>query len=797
VPQRLDRLGERIERLVREPEAGAELWVRLASPILRALDWKPEIHIERADWLLAELSFGTADTAELSAAVDELEQNLTELERACVVDDEMPTAYVGWMWRLYGVLCRARELLQGADPHAIHGFAESAAIRILPPLTDEAAPGEPAVRVGDIDVLLDAALHETELLGRRRRLLEAAREVLLDTATALSLDADQTNLRHAYITQQIARINRFEAAGVLPDVGLGHQLKEAVRRREGDRAHALLSALSEAAGRRGDAALERRTRTALSRIRSHWPQADRGRQSLMRSGLESLGPAVVDAVYKALQQARDTLGPCPTNASISEQVRWAKHREYLEQTPEHALFSAALSVDGAFDLGQVMSRHRVPEEVRLRREVHHPTQELRVSLAKRVDDLQSAIVGDPRSLLYDLAAGRLLTRRYVAEERHKRERPRMTSEVRIYVLDGSGSMLGPRAQMRDAIMVSELSTMIDRLLEPDRSVNTVLFYRYFNDEPGPVTRVDSADTAVTAVGDVVANTRVGGTNIELALLASFEQIRQARLRDQDLARAQVVLITDGNARVSLRKISAARQSSGVATIGVSVVALGEENAALREMAALQRARGERVFYHFVPDTMLEAIASGRAHGPLPVHLPQGVSIEALGPELEALADEIEAILQQRDIDAMEMVDDWQEALREVGLDPTRALCHGEQARVEALRRDREALGRRFDRWFPAIDTPIEGSTATQVSPRRAEDDAEDVLALQAMLHGVACVVDTVASSELRRYSDAVEIMERMLLDAGIGPWRYRELLQRYPQEFAVSIAQLREDPTSS
>lgn len=55
----------------------------------------------------------------------------------------------------------------------------------------------------------------------------------------------------------------------------------------------------------------------------------------------------------------------------------------------------------------------------------------------------------------------------------------------------------------------------------------------------------------------------------------------------------------------------AREAVGDLPVGVSVVALGQENAALRELVARQRARGERAFYHFVDDATLGAIASGR------------------------------------------------------------------------------------------------------------------------------------------------------------------------------------------
>ena len=42
------------------------------------------------------------------------------------------------------------------------------------------------------------------------------------------------------------------------------------------------------------------------------------------------------------------------------------------------------------------------------------------------------------------------------------------NDARVYVLDGSGSMLGPRSRMRDALLVAELSTLVARLEDPSR-----------------------------------------------------------------------------------------------------------------------------------------------------------------------------------------------------------------------------------------------------------------------------------------------------------------------------------------
>ncbi len=74
---------------------------------------------------------------------------------------------------------------------------------------------------------------------------------------------------------------------------------------------------------------------------------------------------------------------------------------------------AALAVDGAFELGGALSPTRVvTERVRLRR-VPFPAPTLALVSAETVEDIPDAIIEDPRTLVLQLATGRLLSRRYV------------------------------------------------------------------------------------------------------------------------------------------------------------------------------------------------------------------------------------------------------------------------------------------------------------------------------------------------------------------------------------------------
>src|SRR6185503_3477516 len=112
--------------------------------------------------------------------------------------------------------------------------------------------------------------------------------------------------------------------------------------------------------------------------------------------------------------------------------------------------------------------------------------------------------------------------------------------------------------------------------------------------------------AHAAIRDVICAIRTGGTDIQRALVASFEQVRAAKDEDPELARGQVVLVTDGDAHVDEARIDAARAAAGI-PVGLSVIALGMENPALRGLVARQRAGGQEAFYHYMSDGELGAI----------------------------------------------------------------------------------------------------------------------------------------------------------------------------------------------
>lgn len=843
---RLGALGERIELVATDPERVRSRWTSLVSPILRLVGWEPDFNVEAVSKLLSamrEVAPGSQKAGSASApprafvplkelldeAFSELEENVASAERACVVHGSVPTSRAAWLRRLFEVVARAARAVQNASDKDTKRLAAAVdPVMIAPPLAvkreappegdgpkqaaPEMDPGDErllALHLSAIDHLLDAARSETEFLGRRRRLLEASRKLLLDASAALPLDPGGVEVRRAHIATQIVRINRFEAAGLSPEIGLLHQAKTALSRGDQGRLHASLGALDMVALQGGNEAVARSTSAALRKLwRGRSPLGEPAcKQSLERSTKEVLGEVLADSVRDGYRVAREELQASLKIASPEQARELAAQQQYLVAGSEEATLSAALSVDGCFDVGGVLSPVRVEEHEERDRVVGYPAPKLELVPATDIGDVPSAIIDDPRRVLLSLAEGRLLARKFIQREIVTRSRTRLVGEARIYILDGSDSMLtsaqgramGARARMRDAILLAELATLHRRYLALGRRVRVSLYFRYFTKVLWPLVKVDSADAAMKAMVEVLKTPRRGGTDIEGALLSSFDLVREARASDPDLARAQVVLVTDGDAPVREDVVQAAREEVGDIPVGVSVIALGEENASLRGMVARQRSRGERAFYHFIDDRALEAIADGCVDSGPAIHLDQLLSgdrekapsevaaelereVGELLDDLGSLGDRRRAeVLDESALDAKVMA----RAFEEVGL--ARSVSEGERARREALDRDRRGLDRRFSRWFPE---PLEESGAgAGAGAGDAPEGLErsDLDAVLIALATVAEVVSEVGGGPMSKRADAIEVLERLLPDARLSPARYLAVLQAYPGEVAAAL----------
>ncbi|MBX3261246.1 MAG: VWA domain-containing protein [Labilithrix sp.] len=817
---RLDDVGERLARALRGPAAiESQRLFRMARPLLAMAGWRASIEATALPALIALLradgasSDPAAARTRLDAAIDELERNVLAVERVAIVRRRAPVAHALWLRRVLGLLDLAEsaiELAAAGRPDASRARAAARADdgALFPPLVplrpeqtalDVPLSDHPDVddarlvdlELAAIDHLMAAARAETIVLGRKRRLLVAARQRLLEAAAALPLAREGVRERTRYLAREITRIDRLEAAGLDADVSLVHQARQALVRRDPDRVVAALSALDAGALAAVDLAVSARTGVALARIHGRGGGASplaRSARQVLGEAAEVVASAVDDARGGALHQL--SLGGVPSDRLAAESFL-----DYLPDGSERALLRAALAADGLFEVGGALSPVRIAEERRVLRMVRHPTQDLQLMPAEDVHDLRDAVIGDPRSVLLDLATGRLFTRRFVEEVVQRRTRVVMRGEVRVYVLDGSGSMRGPRARVRDAILVAELSTLMGRLADPG-DTRCTLFFRYFDEELGRVTRVDTIAGARDAIREIVGTERSGGTDIQRALMASLEQIAEARALDAELARAQIVLVTDGEAAVDEPAIVAARDALGGLPIGVSVIALGEENPALRGLVARQRAKGEAAFYHFLDDAELREITQDDLAGQIAIHAPDRWAALARDPdalarvlddEVGGLFDELEQIERERDVAAMERLEEEAQARREVGLPDEHDGGDGERARLEASRRDRVALAARYARWFP------EPSAAASPSPlpKAKTQERDDVDAACCALASVAEVVALLGGSPAARQADAIDLLERLLPDARLTPTRYRAVLRDYPDALAPSLRAVR------
>lgn len=859
----LDAIGRRIERLTVEPGAIAMPVTRLFAPLLFRIGWRPRSRIDKVRLLFARMRGQTHERPETSGddhrgerdtpgkplpsaerlleqAVKELDDNLRSVERATVVNQRALVAQAAWLRRLYEVLVHAnRAILSGHERTSARiGRVVDDAL-LSPPLSlGKAIPADQAhtenvdstnrrqtdgrdvdhemdgnrpdstrvleLQLDTIDHLLDAARDEHRLFARKRRLLEAARQLLLETSAALDLDHDGVHRRLQSVARQITRIDRMQALGLRGDVSLLHQARTALARGQREPLFAALLSLEQAALTRGDAEVAERTGDALGRLGDQAaPSVEAAQASVLRSAKQSFGADVVAQVEAGFSEARggsnaasEKFGP---NTGFDSWM-FDLFRDHIAPGAERSSLAAALAVDGCFDLGGAMTPVRIQENRIRRTAVPFPTQDLTLIPAEGPVDLPHAVIGDPRSVLLDLAAGRLLARRYIREHVEKRERTVLLGEIRVYVLDGSSSMLGARAYMRDAILVAELATLMKRMTHQADTGRVILFYRYFTKELGPLVRIDSSEVALEAIREVMADPSTGGTDIESALIASMDTVRGARERDQDLARAQIVLITDGASPVSEQRVHEAREQISDMTVGVSVIALGEENRALRKLVARQRARGERAFYHFLPDSFLQQIARGDIDGDIPIHMPHVPWMEGspadivreLDQRVGGLLDELAQLERERDRAAMRELGAFERARRLGTLDDGSEADsvdnilagEGNRASLEAMHRDRRALAMRYARWFPqAIDTRNDRAQAV-MPPEPGTLEHADLESVLVVLATIAEVVELIDESELARQADAIELLERMLPDARLSPARYHGILTTYAGQVA-------------
>ncbi|NTX14776.1 VWA domain-containing protein [Myxococcus sp. CA056] len=308
-----------------------------------------------------------------------------------------------------------------------------------------------------------------------------------------------------------------------------------------------------------------------------------------------------------------------------------------------ATFELAAGCARYFDVEDALSEEIVLAETQVARpvprRVPYPTQTMTFEVTGGLHEVNNFVLTDPRMLLRDLAANRQLVRAYLEEAPPPQSKKVKRTAVRVYVCDASGSMHGARARFRDALIIAELNNL--RVKARRGETFDPLYFSFFNDVPTELARVDTAAEATRQIERLFRDSPAEGqTDISLALMSAFDSIRAAQGRDPYLARATVVLVTDGEDRVDLELIRRTRAPMGSLDIALSFISLGEENPDLRSLVREQRASGIRAFYHHLSDEEIQW-ARTEFDTPWRTLLPRDVpatpdSLEQLAPHLEAL-----------------------------------------------------------------------------------------------------------------------------------------------------------------
>ncbi|HYH98691.1 vWA domain-containing protein [Hyalangium sp.] len=574
-----------------------------------------------------QLAEALADRA--SEALEEFEERLRQVERARRAG-EMPTGARTALERAFVQLARVVKVADvfasapGAQPpfeilprgnHAWKGRAPSSA------------------RMAIAEFLAERARENVEDVIQKRRDLDLAHEVLL------RLGADHDRDRGVVLRREVAEAReRTRASPAVRSLQeLVKQVRHTARRSPGE-AYRSLKGLYDRAVEAGDTKLASAARAALepmlpssSRMKAWVEQAER--QEMARWFGEK--PRLRDAeVEEGLQEkGRKKSGADDLLADLA-----------FSLDPEQlAAFELAAGCARYFDVEDSLSEEIAQVDTgtlrSIPKRVPYPTQRMTFETTGSLHEVHDFVVSDPRMLVYDMAANRQLVRAYMEEEPPPKPKKMKRTAVRVYVLDASGSMHGARARFRDAILIAELNNL--RAKARQGLPFDPLYFSFFNDSPTELARVDTAPESTRQIEKLFRQSPAEGqTDISLALMAAFDSILAAQGRDPYLARATVVLVTDGEDRVDMELIRRTRAPMDSLTIALSFISLGEENADLRALVQEQRSQGGRAFYHHLSD---EEIQWARTEFDVPWRtlLPADApdtpeNLEALWPHLEAL-----------------------------------------------------------------------------------------------------------------------------------------------------------------
>lgn len=635
-------LRARLETLKSEAPGTARVWERLRGWVgaasddfdlepLRELDRGLDlagVHTTADVAVLRELARLGGRLSPLAEAlrtraakqVERFERALSALERA----HRGGTARPGALGALGRDFVRLARVVRVAEVLAQPAATAVAYAPLPAPSGVAAAPVSPRLAIAER--WLEGARLEVDAVTEKRRQVELAHQLLLRVSA--ETDAERDRLRRARLDAIAAR----ERLRGVPEV---QSLPELVRhlrhvaRADPRVAYRSLRALYERATEAGDVALAERASLALAPLLADARRLESAlerQHALERAGVGALGSGRLPAGGKA-GAADDVL----------ERVAFA-----LPEGREDALALAA-GVARYFDLegelGEAVVAPSTSAARPVQRTVPWPTPTLTIETTQSLANLQNLVIQHPKLLLYELAAGRHPVRAYLEDEAAPVPKSVRRSAVRVYVLDASGSMHGARARFRDAIVIAELNAI--RIKASLGLPFDPLYLSFFNDVPTELKRIEDADDAVRHIEALFRRSPAEGqTDISLALMSAFDSIRAARGIDPYLARATVVLVTDGEDHVELDLVRRLRKPVEGVELSLSFISLGEENPDLRVLATEQRADGGHAFYQHLTDAELEAVRT-EFDSPWRTLLPRELPLDA--PVLEPLLPHLEAL----------------------------------------------------------------------------------------------------------------------------------------------------------